>query len=258
MPEPPRSLQTWTRRGSRDTEPRRNPPRACVNSAYRRKRQTRPAVHPNARMANATVFVGNLCFIAGVGLLVSAQWEMVRGNTFGYTVLSSFGLYYAGYGVLRMPGMGIIEAYGGYTAEYYNAVGLYLLGEDTAMIMTRYCSGAEADGSSLVHTQLLLPARLSGHVRPPNPPSPGKNGIKQLTRKSPGNVPNIIIFAGLEFSFLFNCAAHFAMADGDTAASAVAAASGFYMVGYELCRDVFPFELPVGDTSRFFGRRKLC
>ncbi|RBQ93918.1 hypothetical protein VDGD_03082 [Verticillium dahliae] len=78
-------------------------------------------------MANATVFVGNLCFIAGVGLLVSAQWEMVRGNTFAYTVLSSFGLYYAGYGVLLMPGMGIIEAYGGYTAEYYNAFGLYLL-----------------------------------------------------------------------------------------------------------------------------------
>ncbi|KAF3358223.1 Putative kinetochore protein SPC24 [Verticillium dahliae VDG1] len=197
-------------------------------------------------MANATVFVGNLCFIAGVGLLVSAQWEMVRGNTFAYTVLSSFGeepslcqvgvsaadrsmatgLYYAGYGVLLMPGMGIIEAYGGYTAEYYNAFGLYLL---------VWC----------ILNSFFLLASLAI------------------------NVPSIIIFAGLEFSYLFNCAAHFAMADGATAASAaltraagafgaVAAASGFYMVGYELCRDVFPFELPVGDTSRFFGRRKLC
>ncbi|KAG7114752.1 Acetate transporter protein patA like [Verticillium longisporum] len=177
-------------------------------------------------VSNSTVFIGNLCFIAGIGLLVSAQWEMVRGNTFGYTVLSSFGLYYAGYGVLLMPGMGIIDAYGGYTAEYYNAFGLYLL---------VWC----------ILNSFFLLASLAI------------------------NVPNIIIFAGLEFSYLFNCAAHFAMADGNTAASAaltraagafgaVAAASGFYMVGYELCRDVFPFELPVGDTSRFFGRRKLC
>ncbi|EEY19808.1 conserved hypothetical protein [Verticillium alfalfae VaMs.102] len=198
-------------------------------------------------VSNATVFIGNLCFIAGIGLLVSAQWEMVRGNTFGYTTLSSFGeepppqyqvrlsaadqtmatgLYYAGYGVLLMPGMGVIDAYGGYTAEYYNAFGLYLL---------VWC----------ILNSFFLLASLAI------------------------NVPNIIIFAGLEFSYLFNCAAHFAMADGNTAASAaltraagafgaVAAASGFYMVGYELCRDVFPFELPVGDTSRFFGRRKLC
>ncbi|KAG7116006.1 Acetate transporter protein patA like [Verticillium longisporum] len=178
-------------------------------------------------MANATVFVGNLCFIAGVGLLVSAQWEMVRGNTFAYTVLSSFGLYYAGYGVLLMPGMGIIEAHGGYTAEYYNAFGLYLL---------VWC----------ILNSFFLLASLAMYVRQ-TPPLPGKNGKKQLTRKSPGNVPNVI-FAGLEFSYLFNCAAHFA----------VAAASGFYMVGYELCRDVVPFELPVGDTSQFFGRRKLC
>ena len=38
-----------------------------------------------------TVFIGNLCFVACVGLLISAQWEMVKGNTFAYTVLSAFG-----------------------------------------------------------------------------------------------------------------------------------------------------------------------
>lgn len=40
---------------------------------------------------NQTVFVANLCFLAGVGLLISAQWEMVRGDTFAYTVLTAFG-----------------------------------------------------------------------------------------------------------------------------------------------------------------------
>lgn len=36
------------------------------------------------------VFVGNLCFAAGIGMFVSAQWEMILGNTFSYTVLTAF------------------------------------------------------------------------------------------------------------------------------------------------------------------------
>lgn len=40
---------------------------------------------------NQAVFIANLCFLAGLGLLISAQWEMVRGNTFAYTTLISFG-----------------------------------------------------------------------------------------------------------------------------------------------------------------------
>jgi uncharacterized protein len=38
-----------------------------------------------------TVFIANLCFAAGLGMLISAQWEMLRGNTFGYSALSAFG-----------------------------------------------------------------------------------------------------------------------------------------------------------------------
>lgn len=37
-----------------------------------------------------TVFVGNLCFAAGIGMFISAQWEMILGNTFSYTVLTAF------------------------------------------------------------------------------------------------------------------------------------------------------------------------
>jgi succinate-acetate transporter protein len=42
-------------------------------------------------VANQTLFIANLCFLAGLGLLISAQWEMVKGNTFAYTVLAAFG-----------------------------------------------------------------------------------------------------------------------------------------------------------------------
>lgn len=37
------------------------------------------------------IHTGNLVLVAGLGLLISAQWEMARGNTFSYTVLSAFG-----------------------------------------------------------------------------------------------------------------------------------------------------------------------
>lgn len=40
---------------------------------------------------NEGMFIGNLLLLAGLGLILSAQWEMVRGNTFAYTALSAFG-----------------------------------------------------------------------------------------------------------------------------------------------------------------------
>lgn len=98
-----------------------------------------------------TINIGNLCFVASVGLLISAQWEMVRGNTFSYTVLSAYGtspahlvpdrgtiaddmsfegLFYGGYGVLLLPTLNIAGAYGGAsTPEYNNAFGFYVLSE---------------------------------------------------------------------------------------------------------------------------------
>lgn len=94
---------------------------------------------------NQTVFIANLCFLAGIGLLISAQWEMLRGNTFAYTTLIAFGkptiycvlllllmtkaFYYGGYGFLLIPSVGIVDGYGGKTAEYFNAFGFYLAGE---------------------------------------------------------------------------------------------------------------------------------
>ena len=40
-----------------------------------------------------TIFIGNLCLAAGLCMFVSAQWEMARGNTFGYSALSAYGKF---------------------------------------------------------------------------------------------------------------------------------------------------------------------
>ncbi|KAF5523355.1 Acetate transporter protein patA [Colletotrichum aenigma] len=154
---------------------------------------------------NQTVFIANLCFLAGIGLLISAQWEMVRGNTFAYTTLIAFAFYYGGYGFLLIPSVGIVDGYGGKTAEYFNAL---------------------------------------------------------------GNIANVIVYGALELSYIFNCAANFAFADDHTASGKsltkvagsfgfIAALAGFYAMANGFCGDVLPFEIPLGDLSRFFARRKL-
>ncbi len=60
-------------------------------------------------------------------MVVSAQWELVLGNSYAYTVLSAFGLFYAGFGAIITPMFGVEESYGGDTAGYNNALGFWVL-----------------------------------------------------------------------------------------------------------------------------------
>jgi succinate-acetate transporter protein len=75
-----------------------------------------------------TAFIGNFFGVAGIGMVVSAQWELVLGNTYAYTVLSAFGLFYFGFGIIATPFFGVAEAYGGAdTVGYNNALGFFVL-----------------------------------------------------------------------------------------------------------------------------------
>jgi hypothetical protein len=73
------------------------------------------------------VFIGNFFFIAGIGMVVSAQWELALGNSYGYTVLSAFGLFYGGFGAIITPLFGVKESYGEDLASYNNALGFWVL-----------------------------------------------------------------------------------------------------------------------------------
>lgn len=74
-------------------------------------------------------FIGDFFGVAGIGMVITAQWEMVLGNTYAYTVLSAFGLFYAGFGFIITPFFGVAASYEGGTssAEYNNAVGFFVL-----------------------------------------------------------------------------------------------------------------------------------
>lgn len=63
----------------------------------------------------------------GIGMVISAQWELVLGNTYGYTVLSAFGFFYGGFGAIITPLFGVTASYGTDTVEYNNALGYFVL-----------------------------------------------------------------------------------------------------------------------------------
>ena len=61
--------------------------------------------------------------------VVAAQWEIVLGNTYAFTVLSAFGLFYLGFGFIITPFFGVAASYegGAESAEYNNAIGFFVL-----------------------------------------------------------------------------------------------------------------------------------
>ena len=79
-------------------------------------------------LSTSNAFIGNFFGVAGIGMVITAQWELVLGNSYAYTVLSAFGLFYAGFGFIITPGFGVAAAYGGAdSVEYNNALGFFVL-----------------------------------------------------------------------------------------------------------------------------------
>ena len=66
-------------------------------------------------------------FFTGIGMVISAQWELVLGNTYAYTVLSAFGFFYGGFGAIITPLFGVASSYGTDAVEYNNALGFFLI-----------------------------------------------------------------------------------------------------------------------------------
>ncbi|KAK4235828.1 GPR1/FUN34/yaaH family-domain-containing protein [Achaetomium macrosporum] len=167
-------------------------------------------------------FVGNLFFAAGLGMFVTAQWEMAIGNGFSYTVFAGFGAFYAGYGAILTPSFGVREAYGDDVTMYYNALGFYFI-------------------MWMVFTLALLVASL------------------------PSNLVFILIFAFVKLAFLFISASYMALADGKSSATGLlktggvfcflAGLLGWYLTFAMLLQDAI-IELPLGDTSRYFGGKR--
>ncbi|RAK93485.1 hypothetical protein BO79DRAFT_267645 [Aspergillus costaricaensis CBS 115574] len=168
------------------------------------------------------VFIGNFCFVGCIALLISAQWELVRGNTFSYTVLSAFGLFYGGYGAILLPSLGIAEAYGGKTSEYYNAMGFFIL-------IWTVCNTFFVIASlaiNVVYFAIFVAIEICfGLTAAAN--FIQADGDEELSLK-------VMQVAGA-FGFVAGCL-------------------GFYAVAHGLCQETMRVRVPMGDTSTFFKK----
>ncbi|KAF9506754.1 hypothetical protein BS47DRAFT_1489205 [Hydnum rufescens UP504] len=66
--------------------------------------QTRHVTEPN-------IVVGMALGCGGLAQLLAGMWEFVCGNTFGATAFSSYGAFWISYGIIFIPGSGILDAY---------------------------------------------------------------------------------------------------------------------------------------------------
>ncbi|TVY47259.1 Acetate transporter protein patA, partial [Lachnellula cervina] len=177
------------------------------------------------------VFIGNFFFVAGIGMVVSAQWELVLGNSFGYTALSAFGMFLIqregqnpGFGAILTPLFGVKESYGDDTIGYNNALGFWVL--MWAVLNLFFVFGAMAI-----------------------------------------NLLYIGIFFFVELALALIAASYFAAADGKPGESNALKVSGgvfaflagilgYYTVAHLMCQTALFYRFPMGDTSRFFVKRK--
>ncbi|KAA8647957.1 transcriptional activator of ethanol catabolism AlcS [Aspergillus tanneri] len=97
------------------------------------------------RAAIVNAYIGNAFFTAGLGLVLVAQWELVRGNSFGHTVFGGFGLFNLAFGAINAPAFGVADAFKNDPAALNNATGYFLLGSILFMnLFAEYHTNTEA------------------------------------------------------------------------------------------------------------------
>ena len=68
-------------------------------------------------------------------MVITAQWELVLGNTYAYTVLSAFGFFYGGFGAIITPLFGVKESYGDDVVGYQSALGFWVLSKPAVTLI---------------------------------------------------------------------------------------------------------------------------
>ncbi|KAL9624659.1 MAG: hypothetical protein Q9160_001013 [Pyrenula sp. 1 TL-2023] len=170
------------------------------------------------------VYIGNFFFVAGIGMLISAQWELVKGNSFAYTVLSAFGLFYAGFGAIVTPSFGVAAAYGEDMTQYNNALGFWVL---LWTVFNTFFMIASAP-INIVYFGIFLTVELAfGLIAASYLAAADGEAATGVALKKAGGV----------FGFL-------------------AGLLGYYTLGHLMCQEALFFSFPMGDTSRLFKRKK--
>ncbi|KAK6602470.1 acetate transporter [Botrytis cinerea] len=173
-------------------------------------------------LSNTDVFVANFNFWYRHGDLCPVGAH--SGNSYGYTVLSAFGLFYAGFGALDIPFLGITAAYGNDTVQYNNALGFFVLLWSVFNLF--FLIGSLP--INLVYIAIFFFVQLAFTLV-----------SASYFCAADGNVTTAAVLKKIAGAFAF-----------------IAGMFGYYTVGHLMCQEALFFDFPMGDTSRFF-RRKL-
>lgn len=73
------------------------------------------------------VVVGSACFYGGAVQFLAGMWELLLGNTFGATALTSYGAFWLSYASIFIESFGITAAYED-EKMLSNAIGFFLIG----------------------------------------------------------------------------------------------------------------------------------
>ncbi|KAI5475824.1 membrane protein [Pseudohyphozyma bogoriensis] len=76
-------------------------------------------------VTNPQITIGMLLAVGGLCQLLAGQWEGAVGNTFGFTVFSSFGGFWISYGIILWPSSNALDSYSS-EVELNYALGLWL------------------------------------------------------------------------------------------------------------------------------------
>ncbi|KAK4703235.1 uncharacterized protein P7C70_g2982, partial [Phenoliferia sp. Uapishka_3] len=186
------------------------------------------------------VYVGNLWFFAGLYMFTTAQWCLIKGETFAYLVFGVFSGFYLSFAAVLTPAFGVAAAYMGEAgtsssgAAELQSLAIFLLvwnGAFTiifiASLRTNICLVIVFFGVIMgvwllagMYLQLASVAQAAGQ------------GSASMAVK--------LSQAGGAFLFLSAC-------------------SGFYLVVVQLFESVdMPFKLPVGNMAGLWPKKKTA
>lgn len=91
-------------------------------------------VNAQARhVTEANIVVGMALGCGGLAQLLAGMWEFACGNTFGATAFSSYGAFWISFGIIFLPGSGILAAYDpasnptALPGDQHNAIAFFLM-----------------------------------------------------------------------------------------------------------------------------------
>ncbi|GAA5828753.1 hypothetical protein JCM11251_005860 [Rhodosporidiobolus azoricus] len=186
--------------------------------------QWRGVVLPN-------IFVGNLWFCSGTYMFVVSIFTMIKGETFSSLVFSVFGSFYWSYAAILTPAFGATAAFGDDAVQLNNALALFLFVYNGAFMCIWLAS---------LRTNACLCLLFFGVIM----------GVWLIAG-------SYLELANLAADGLTTSTTYRALAKGGGAFLFISACSGFYLVLVQIFEAVdMPFELPVGDLTRFWPKKK--